>query len=89
MAREWVVTGRVQGVGFRAFTVQCARTYGVLGWVANRRDGSVVVTAEGETGPMRAFEARLRRGPTMARVDQLEEIEREPAGYTDFQIRVV
>ncbi|MDZ4701485.1 MAG: acylphosphatase [Rhodothermales bacterium] len=89
IAREWVVYGRVQGVGFRAFTAQCARAYGVVGWVGNRPDGAVVVTAEGSREGMRALEARLRRGPSMARVDRFEEAAREPEGYADFRIRSI
>lgn len=86
IAREWVIYGRVQGVGFRAFAGQRARLLGVAGWVANRRDGAVVVMAEGDVEAMRAFEAQLRRGPTMARVDRMDETDRAPEGRADFQV---
>ncbi len=86
IAREWVIYGRVQGVGFRAFAGQRARSLGVAGWVANRRDGAVVVMAEGDIEAMRAFEAHLRRGPAMARVDRMDETDRAPEGYAEFQI---
>jgi acylphosphatase len=86
IAREWVIYGRVQGVGFRAFAAQRARLLGVAGWVANRRDGAVVVVAEGSAEAMRAFEAHLGRGPTTARVDRMDETDRASEGYADFQI---
>ncbi|MEZ4701642.1 MAG: acylphosphatase [Rhodothermales bacterium] len=84
---EWIVRGRVQGVGFRAYTAQCAREMRVMGWVANRRDGSVVVVAEGPVDALRGFEALVKRGPALARVDSLTETAMAPAGYTRFEIR--
>ena len=48
VARRYVVTGRVQGVGFRWFTHDAAAREGVQGWVRNLADGSVEVVAEGE-----------------------------------------
>jgi acylphosphatase len=87
-AREWVIRGRVQGVGFRAHAVRCAQTCGVNGWVTNGRDGAVTVVAEGELGALRAFEALIRRGPALARVDAVEERPRPMAGYTTFDVRL-
>jgi len=47
VARRLVMSGRVQGVGFREATVDAARAAGVVGWVRNRADGTVEVLAQG------------------------------------------
>ena len=63
-----LVTGRVQGVGFRATTHQEARRLSLAGWVRNLQDGRVEVVAEGEQKSLEAFVAFLHRGPRLARV---------------------
>ncbi len=68
-ARHYLVTGRVQGVGFRAATAAQARQLGVCGWVRNLADGRVEVLAWGDQ--LDQFEAWLRHGPALARVDDL------------------
>lgn len=70
------VTGIVQGVGFRAFTVRQARALGLSGWVRNRTDGSVEALAAGPPEALEAFVALCHRGPPGARVDA---VVREPA----------
>ena len=67
-ARRFVVRGRVQGVGFRAFTWRAAVRLGLSGWVRNRRDGSVEVVAAGPEAALEALAAELRRGPGAADV---------------------
>lgn len=57
------VEGRVQGVGFRYFTMEVAQRYGLTGWVRNRWDGKVEIIAEGEHEQLNRFLAELRRGP--------------------------
>jgi acylphosphatase len=57
------VEGRVQGVGFRAFVEQSAEMLNLRGWVRNRWDGSVEVTAEGERQDLEKLLAALWRGP--------------------------
>ena len=57
------VEGRVQGVGFRYFTQQQAVKLGLTGWVRNRWDGTVEVTAEGTRAQLEALLSALRRGP--------------------------
>jgi len=87
-----VVRGRVQGVGFRAWVVQQATELGLGGQVANRVDGSVEAEAVGPAGALERFVAALRRGPTHARVEQVEAewFERDESprrgGHMGFQI---
>lgn len=82
-----VVRGRVQGVGFRFFTVDAAMAEGIHGWVANRPDGSVEVEAEGEREALERFERRVRNGPPVARVDSVERTETAPTGsMSGFEI---
>jgi acylphosphatase len=88
IARRYVLTGRVQGVGFRWFAHDAAAREGVHGWVRNLADGSVEVLAEAEYDSMQRFEAAVRRGPASARVDQFQTEEHAPTGRsTGFEIR--
>ncbi|HKI97927.1 MAG TPA: acylphosphatase [bacterium] len=64
-----LVTGRVQGVGYRHFTLQQARRLGITGWVRNLPGGEVEVLASLPPGTRERFLAALRRGPPMAEVD--------------------
>jgi acylphosphatase len=66
--RRYRVAGRVQGVGFRAWTVRRARELGLRGLVRNHQDGWVEVEAEGATGALERLEELLRRGPPLALV---------------------
>jgi acylphosphatase len=68
MALEFHITGRVQGVNFRAATKQKADEWNVKGWIANNADGSVTVHAEGPEQLLRDFEDWCRIGPTSASV---------------------
>lgn len=70
-ARRIVVTGVVQGVGYRWNTVQQAQLLGLLGWVRNRRDGSVEAVAQGSSEMLVTLIAWLRIGPAGARVDHV------------------
>lgn len=63
-----IVEGRVQGVGFRYFVVERAQALGVKGWVRNRWDDTVEVTAEGERQALEKLLEALRRGPRAAHV---------------------
>lgn len=73
---RFFVSGRVQGVGFRAFLIREANALGLDGWARNRSDGSVEALAAGSEAAIAAFLAAARRGPSAARVDGLRE---EPA----------
>ena len=84
MSRErmvrMLIAGRVQGVCFRAYTRDEARSLGVKGWVRNLPDGRVEVLAKGDVAQLRALEAFCRRGPPHARVRGVEVIEENVQG---------
>jgi acylphosphatase len=84
---SFVVTGRVQGVSYRASTQEAAERAKLVGWVRNRRDGAVEGEAEGEDAAIARFVEWLRHGPTGARVDELRTDELEPKGGRSFEIR--
>jgi acylphosphatase len=65
------VTGKVQGVSYRAFTQRVGSELGVSGWVKNEPDGAVTGVAEGDPAALGLFVARLRQGPPHARVDDV------------------
>ena len=66
--QRYVVSGLVQGVGFRWFVLREAHRLDVHGWVKNLPDGSVEVVAEGTDSQLGELEAVLRRGPSVAQV---------------------
>jgi acylphosphatase len=70
--RSYIVTGRVQGVGFRWFVEREARILGINGWVRNRSDGSVEVLASGTREQLSNLHKKLREGPRASRVDNVE-----------------
>ena len=67
-----VITGLVQGVGYRYFAYQAADRCGVTGWVRNRRDGAVEAQAQGSQAQVDAFVAQLRIGPRWGHVDAVD-----------------
>lgn len=69
-----LVSGRVQGVGFRWFVREAARQHRLAGWVRNRPDGSVELEASGENGAFREFIETVRQGPPGARVENVREL---------------
>jgi acylphosphatase len=81
-----LLTGRVQGVGFRHFTRQQAGRLGVMGTVANLADGRVEIEAAAEAATLADFAARVRQGPPSGCVDRLDETEIADAGWTDFRV---
>ena len=82
-----LVTGQVQGVGFRHFTCAAARELGLTGWVRNLSDGRVEVLAEGPLSALEALRERLLEGPPWARVHAVETGAAEPRGSTAFEVR--
>jgi acylphosphatase len=82
-----LVSGRVQGVAYRAATVEQARVLGLRGWVRNLPDGRVEAEAEGEREDVEALVAWCRRGPPAARVEGLAVTWSAPVGGPgSFQI---
>lgn len=69
--RRVIVSGRVQGVGYRAWCLGEARRLGLVGWVRNRSDGTVEWLATGPAAAVEAFVARCRKGPFLARVTDI------------------
>jgi acylphosphatase len=88
VARRFVVSGRVQGVGFRLFALDAARREGLHGYVTNNDDGTVAAVAEGEAESVDRFERALRRGPSKSRVEQVRVDDVDPAALNQgFEIR--
>ena len=87
VARRYLISGRVQGVGFRYFAERAARETGVTGWARNLSDGRVEVHANGALNQLNDFEARLRKGPLHADVRGFEARDAAPADSTSFDIR--
>lgn len=85
-AHVWIA-GRVQGVAFRAYTVDEASVRGVTGWVGNIPDGRVEAVFEGERAVVEAMIAWCRKGPPAARVSSVEVTWEEPRGEVGFGIR--
>lgn len=87
VAWKFLITGEVQGVGYRFFAQRAAARHQVLGHVRNLRDGSVEVVAEGSASAVEEFKKDLVTGPQWSRVEQVEEISLEPTGlYASFRI---
>ena len=87
IARKFLITGDVQGVGYRFFVQRAAARHQVLGHVRNCIDGSVEVVAEGGPRAVEEFKKDLVTGPRWSRVEQVEEINLEPSGqYSSFRI---
>jgi acylphosphatase len=82
------VTGRVQGVGFRYFVLETANKLGLVGWVRNRRDGSVEVLAEGNQEQMDALVRALKRGSRSSIVREVHTRIQPPTGeFSSFFVR--
>jgi acylphosphatase len=87
VARRLVISGRVQGVGFRWFTNEAAQREGLTGFVRNLPDGRVETFVEGEAESVERFERAVRQGPGSARVTDVFVDEEEAIGsYKDFSI---
>ncbi len=81
------IEGRVQGVGFRAWTARTAQRLRVRGWVRNRGDGSVEALLIGEADAVAAMIEACRRGPALARVDAVASTPAEDDGSRAFDER--
>lgn len=82
------VFGKVQGVYFRAWVFDQAKSLGLVGWVRNLRDGEVEILAQGEAEAMAALKERLPQGSPLARVDSVTaKIIDHDKVYETFEIR--
>jgi len=88
IARRFVISGRVQGVGYRWFAKDAALREGVTGWVRNLPDGRVEALVEGDAEAVTRVERSLHEGPPGARVKTVNAITEEPSGaYHDFSVQ--
>jgi len=82
-----MIRGHVQGVGFRYYVLRRARDLGLTGWVRNRADGGVEVTAEGDAPALASLREAVARGPSPSLVDGIEEQWGEgPPRFRAFEI---
>lgn len=83
-----IISGRVQGVGFRYFAVETARSLDLKGYVRNLANGGLEVVAEGDQASLEAFVKRLQRGPAAARITNVQ-ISYGPAteDFVSFEVR--
>jgi len=85
--RRFIISGRVQGVGFRYFAIRAARRAGVVGTVRNLSDGTVEAIAEGSETAVHEFRAELARGPSYGHVSRVDETELPTTGrYSEFDV---
>jgi acylphosphatase len=87
VARHVTVTGRVQGVFFRAWTRDQADELGVTGWVRNCPDGRVDMHIEGEESAVDQMIERLHHGPSSARVEDVHIWNVDTFDFDDFEVR--
>ena len=82
-----IVTGKVQGVFFRASTKTIADDMGICGFVRNEPDGNVFIAAEAEPAQLEQFLAWCHQGPRNARVTAVHSQEGSVKGYKTFEVR--
>lgn len=86
--RQLIVSGKVQGVGFRWFVRETARRVDLAGWVQNRPDGSVEIAVDGDDASLDALERAVASGPQGARVDSVGRVAQSPDTLTrPFSVR--
>lgn len=71
ICRHLIISGRVQGVGYRKWTAAQANARGLSGWVRNRADGTVEAVLCGDEAAVQAMIVACRKGPMLARVDDI------------------
>ncbi len=88
MTARWIVSGRVQGVGFRWFVRIAAQERRVTGGVRNLEDGRVEIQVSGESDRIAALLSAVRQGPPGARVDSVENLAADPdSALGGFEVR--
>lgn len=88
-AAQWLISGQVQGVGFRWFAARHAEQLGLRGWVRNLRDGRVEVVAVGDPDRLMELERLLVAGPRSASVEHVEKLAVQPdvINVKSFEVR--
>lgn len=87
IARRFLISGDVQGVGYRFFAQRAAARHQVVGYVKNLADGRVESLVEGSPQQVEAFKHDLATGPRFGHVDHVEELNLDPIGtYSSFRI---
>lgn len=85
---EAIVSGKVQGVGFREFTARHARALWLYGFVENRGVGELYVIAQGSEEKLKKLIQHLHKGPFLARVRDVSVVWREPVQqFSDFSVQ--
>lgn len=87
MEKHLLISGRVQGVGFRYFTRKNAQKIGVTGFVKNLPDGNVETAFRGTPDQVQQMEQLVSDGPAGARVDNVEELEPTGEQFRNFKVR--
>ncbi len=87
IARRYVISGTVQGVGFRFFAERSAARIGVTGWARNLADGNVEIHANGTQDQLNQLEGQLRYGPPRAQVRSFEATEAAVTTTGTFLVR--
>lgn len=82
-----MISGRVQGVGYRAWMVAAAQRLGLIGWVRNHADGGVEALVFGDAAAMEELLRQCRRGPVLAAVTRIEEDWADPPEEPTFMRR--
>ncbi|WP_226663841.1 acylphosphatase [Alteriqipengyuania lutimaris] len=85
VARHLILHGRVQGVFYRDWTVQTARSLGLAGWVRNLPDGTVEAHLEGEETALARMIEAMHDGPPRAAVDRIEQHDIPAEGFDRFE----
>ena len=87
IARKYLISGDVQGVGYRYFAQRSSARHQVRGYAKNLNDGRVEIWAEGNAAAVEAFRHDLAAGPTHSRVGSIEELVMDPSGrFSAFRI---
>ncbi len=88
ITRKYILTGRVQGVGFRWFAKRTAENFNIFGYAKNEYDGSVLVVAQGLIENVESFELELSKGPSYGRIINMSiEYPDNDNVYKHFEIR--
>lgn len=88
-SKHLIISGRVQGVGFRYFTYKTAKELRIKGWVQNLQDGTVETVFAGSPENVNEMVNRLKEGPPSAHVQNVEEVDGsiDADKFNDFSIR--